>query len=106
MGESRFEARVIKNLREMFPGCVILKNDSGYLQGIPDRVIFYNDCWAMLEFKASANAPARPNQPYYVDKLNEMSFAAFIYPENEEEVLRALQHALEPCGKSRLPRRQ
>jgi hypothetical protein len=106
MGESRFEAKVIKTLREMFPGCVILKNDSSNLQGIPDRVIFYNDRWAMLEFKASAKAPSRPNQPYYVDKLNEMSFAAFIYPENEEEVLCALQLALEPCGNSRLPRRQ
>lgn len=105
MPESRFEARVLKTLRQLFPGCVILKNHSGYTQGIPDRVIFYGDRWAMLEFKASAKAPSRPNQPYYVKKMNEMSFAAFIYPENEEEVIRALQLALEPRGNSRLPRR-
>jgi hypothetical protein len=80
----------------MFPGCVILKNDSSYMQGILDRTILYGDRWAMLEVKRSANASNRPNQQYYVDKLNQMSFAAFISPENEEEILRGLQQTFDP----------
>lgn len=77
----------------MFPGCIVLKNDPNYLQGIPDLVIFFMDNWAMLEVKKSENATHRPNQDYYVHKLDGMSFARFIYPENEEEVLHELQQS-------------
>jgi hypothetical protein len=91
MTESRYQSELIKKLRLLFPDCVILKNDPGYLQGIPDLVIFYEDRYAFLEVKASERAPSQPNQDYYVRKLDGMSFAAFVYPSNEEEVLRALQ---------------
>ncbi len=77
----------------MFPGCEVLKNDSQYRQGILDLTIFHGPFWAMLEVKASASARERPNQSFYVQRMNGMSFAAFIYPENEEEVLTALQEA-------------
>ena len=108
MLENKYQAKLIKKLQVMFPDCVVLKNDSGYLQGIPDLVILYQDKWAMLEAKADENAPMRPNQPYYVRVLNEMSFAAFIYPSNEEEVLSALQRSFETrsSGRTRLPKRQ
>lgn len=96
MNERTYQAQLIKKLRNMFPGCVILKNDESYLQGIPDLIILFGECWAVLEVKVRENSPLRPNQGYYVDLLNEMSFAAFIYPENEEEVLDALQQAFEP----------
>jgi len=82
----------------MFPGCVLLKNDSGYRQGIPDWTLFWGPYWAMLEIKDSATANTQPNQPYYVRKMNEMGFAAFIYPEIEEEVLAALQQAFASRG--------
>lgn len=94
MSESAFQTRLIKKLRRMFPGCVILKNDSGYLQGIPDLVIFYENRYAFLEVKASESAPFQVNQPYYLDLLNGMSFARAIYPSNEKEVLDALTRAL------------
>ena len=94
MTEARYQSELIKKLRLLFPGCVILKNDPGYLQGIPDLVIFNGDRYAFLEVKASEDAPVQVNQPYYVELLNNMSFAAFIYPSNEEEVLSALQRAL------------
>lgn len=93
MLERDYQAQLIERLRLLLPGCFILKNDSEYLQGVPDLLVLYRDRWAMLEVKPSAGARVRPNQAYYVDMLNEMSFAAFIYPENEEDVLRELQHA-------------
>jgi hypothetical protein len=96
MTEAQYQTKLIKKLGLLFPDCVILKNDPGYLQGVPDLVIFYGDRYAFLEVKASERARAQPNQDYYVRKLNEMSFAAFIYPSNEEDVLCALQRAL--CG--------
>lgn len=93
MLESTYQARLIKKLRRLFPGCVVLKNDTEYLQGIPDLLILWGRCWAALEVKPRANAPHQPNQDYYVDYLDDMSFAAFIYPENEEDVLSDLQSA-------------
>lgn len=96
MLERDYQARLIKKLRAMFPDCVILKNDTDYMQGIPDLTILYRDKWAMLEVKAYEDAPFQPNQEYYIDLLNDMSFAASIYPEIEEEVLRELQLAFEP----------
>lgn len=90
MLESKFQSNLIKEIKDRFPGCVVLKNDSSYLQGIPDLSIFYREHWAMLEVKQSANANHRPNQDYYVNQLNGMSFAKFIYPENKEEVMHEL----------------
>lgn len=94
MAESRFQASLIKKLKRMFPGCVILKNDSSYLQGICDLTILWGPNWAWLEVKDSERSPVQPNQQYYVDLGYEMSYAAFIYPSNEEQVLDELQQAL------------
>jgi hypothetical protein len=91
--ENDFQSKLIKKLKRMFPGCEILKNDANLRQGILDLTIFWQDKWAMLEVKASKNAPEQPNQDWFVRHFNEMSFAAFIFPENEEEVLAALQEA-------------
>jgi hypothetical protein len=93
MKEAEYQARLIKKIRSIFPGCTILKNDPASLQGVPDLSIFYRDRWAMLEVKVSADAKVRPNQEHHVAEFNEMSFAAFIYPENEKEVMRELQFA-------------
>lgn len=93
MLERKFQSKIISELKELFPGCVILKNDANYLQGIPDILILYEDHWAMLETKKSEKEHKQPNQEYYVDKLNRMSFSKFIYPENKEEVFYELQRA-------------
>lgn len=92
MLESKFQANLIKEIKNKFPGCIVLKNDSSYLQGVPDLSVFYGDRWAMLEAKKSANASHQPNQDYYVGRANEMSFSRFIFPENKEEVLDELTH--------------
>ena len=89
--ESGFQDRLIDELHDMFPGCLVLKQDA--FQGIPDLLILYNDRWASLECKKSSRAEHQPNQDYYVDLMNEMSFSRFIYPENKEEVLYELQQA-------------
>ena len=105
MRESVYQARLIKKLRRLFPGCLILKNDPNYIQGIPDLLILWGGRWAFLEDKSSQNAPIQPNQEYWIDYLNEMWFAAFIYPENEAEILDALQQALKSSGNPRVPQR-
>lgn len=91
MLESKFQAELIKDLKNLFPGCIITKNDCNYIQGFPDLTILYKDKWAVLECKKKENAKRRPNQDYYVGILNQMSFSRFIYPENKEEVLHELQ---------------
>lgn len=93
MAEGVYQRSVIRKLERMFDGCMILKNDSGYRQGVPDLIVLYGPYWAMLEVKASRASRFQPNQEYYLDILNDMSFAACIYPENEDEVLGALQQA-------------
>lgn len=92
--ERDFQRNLIKELKDIFVGCIIMKNDSSYIQGIPDLLILYKDKWAALEVKKSATASHRPNQEYYVDKMDEMSYASFIYPENKEVVLDELQQTL------------
>lgn len=89
--ESEFQKNLKKELKGMFPGCIITKLDSGDIQGIPDLLILYKDKWATLENKRSGKATKRPNQDYYVDKMNEMSFSRFIYPENKDMVLDELK---------------
>lgn len=93
MVESKFQAGLIKELKERFDGCVVLKNDAGYLMGIPDLLVLYEDKWAALECKKDCKAKHQPGQDYYVEKLDEMSYARFIYPENKKEVLDELEHA-------------
>lgn len=95
MLESRFQANLIKKLKQRFPGCIVMKNDAGYIQGIPDLLVLYKDKWASLECKKNANARHRPNQDYYVAQMNDMSFSSFIFPENEAEVLDELAHKFE-----------
>lgn len=83
--ERNFQRKLIKEIKEMLPGSFVAKVD--FLQGIPDLLILYGKQWAMLEVKRSAKARRQPNQEYYVDILNRMSFCRFIYPENKKEVL-------------------
>jgi len=89
--ESKFQKELMDEIRERYPGCVILKNDSSYIQGFPDWTILYKDRWAVLEAKRDRGAKKQPNQEYYVNKLDEMSFSSFVYPENKDEVLEDLE---------------
>lgn len=106
MLESKFQSELNNELRQMFPGCVILKNDSGYIQGFPDWLILFENMWAAYECKRSAKAKQQPNQDYYVDLLDGMSLAAFVYPENKEQFLDAIHAAFRAGRSSRIPQRQ
>ena len=84
---------MIKELKKLFPGCIVLKNDPNYIQGMPDLTVLWHNKWATLEVKKTERSPHQPNQDYYVDLMMQMSFSAFIYPENKQEVLYELQNA-------------
>lgn len=96
MLESEFQHKVIKRLKKMYPDCMVLKNDSSYIQGVPDLIVLVKDKWASLEVKISANAKHQPNQDFYVDKMNRMSYSAFINPDNEEEIFNEIQQTFGP----------
>ena len=93
--EKDFQKSLIDELKQRFKGCIVMKLDSGYIQGIPDLIVLYRDKWAALECKRDLYSPRQPNQEYYVSLLDEMSFSRFIFPENREEVLNELQQAFE-----------
>lgn len=92
--EADYKPQLHDKIRELFPGCVILFNDAEHQQGIPDTLVLYREKWAMLEVKRTTptrKSDFRPNQPWWIEMLNEMSYAACVYPENEKEVLDDLQ---------------
>lgn len=90
MAENKFKTKLIEEIEDLFPGCIVTHLDPNEIQGIPDLLILYRNKWAVLEGKDYATARHQPNQDYYVDLMDNMSFAAFIYPENKDEVLDAL----------------
>jgi len=104
MLESKFKTELIKDLKHLLIGCIILHNDPNEIQGIPDLTVLYKKNWACLEGKRNAKSPCQPNQEYYVDELNKLSFARFIYPENKEEVLDELLQAFGVRRPARIPK--
>jgi hypothetical protein len=100
--EADYQAGLIQRLEDLFPGCIVLKNDPNWRQGMPDLMILWGSAWAALEVKSSATSREQPNQRFYVDHMNGMSFAAFIYPGNEGEVLHELQLAFEAIRDARV----
>lgn len=102
--ESAFQKGLIDDLKKRFPGCMVLKNDPNYIQGIPDLLVLYEGRWAALECKKAKQASHQPNQDYYVERMNEMSFSRFIYPENKENILDELQQSFQSCRPARFSR--
>ena len=98
MRESQYQKELIDKIRELLPECVVIKNPTDYIQGLPDLLVLYKHMWAMLEVKPYETAAHQPNQDYYVQLFDDMSFAAFIFPENEEQVLYDLQQAFGVSG--------
>jgi hypothetical protein len=91
--ESKFQLNLIKEIEELFPGCIILRIDPNQIQGFPDLLILFHHMWATLECKRSIFERYQPNQKYYIELLDNMSFSSMICPENKEAVLYELQRA-------------
>lgn len=91
--ESGFQDKLVKELKETFPGCMTFKMEQ--IQGIPDLLVLYKDKWATLECKQFARAKKQPNQEYYVGLMNDMSFSRFVCPENKDQVLNELRDVFE-----------
>ena len=51
---------IMKELKKRFPGCIVLKNDPDYKQGVPDLLILYTNKWK-----------SHPVQTYLCSKRNE-----------------------------------
>lgn len=100
--ESIFKRRLIARIKELYPGAIILKNDANHIQGFPDQLILYDDRWAAFEAKKDRSSPYQTNQEYWVKTLNDMSFARFVYPQNQEAFLDELQQALRPSRRARI----
>lgn len=87
MNETKYRSQLENEIRLLLPDCFIMRNDPKIIQGIPDIIVLNGRCWAMLEIKVSEDAPVQANQPYYIELFGQMSFSAFIYPENQWEIL-------------------
>lgn len=106
MNEARFQSEVIDDLEEMFPGCIVIRLDprfvdfymdgDRYCQGVMDLLVMFGGRVATLEVKASLDAKRQPNQGYFIERFDRVAFAAFICPENKEEVLDGMATALRP----------
>lgn len=102
MKENKFQSGLIKKIKKNFPDSIVLKTNPNYIQGIPDLIILYSDKWVALECKRSEKAHHQPNQEYYISKMNSMSYASFVYPENERRVLDEMESALRGSRRSRI----
>jgi hypothetical protein len=102
MNEAEYQAKLIRKIRDTIPGSIVIKNDSSLMPGIPDLLVLYEDRWAMLEVKMSNDSSYQPNQDYYIDLFSQMSYASFIFPEIEEEVLYDLQFSFGLVREARL----
>lgn len=90
--ESKFKGELYKEIRERLPGSEVIPNDAGYIQGFPDAtVLFPNGRYFLLEGKKEEKSKRQPNQDYYVNESPLRDNAAFVSPENKEEVLTELE---------------
>lgn len=98
-GKNGFQSVVKNRLKKEFPQCEVHKLNPTEIQGSPDLVILCPITWATLEVKKTKKANKQPNQEFYVEKHNNMSFSSFINPENENEIFSRLHDHVESFNK-------
>ena len=92
MSEATFRTKWLNKFKKLSPDIFIEFADPKRKNGIPDVIIFYKKKYARLETKRSKNASKRLHQQYYIDYFNSQGiYAAFLTPENQEEVYNALR---------------
>ena len=88
--ENKFKDKIKKRLN-LFPNSYHFTKEAVSLRVIPDIIGCSNGKFFALEVKASRNSNKTEMQKHILEKIKRAgSFASFIYPENEEEVLTAL----------------
>jgi len=100
-GRNGYQSVVKKKLKEEFPNCKVHRLDPNDIQGSPDLLLLCPSTWATLETKGYKKAKQQPNQPYYVNLHNDMSFSSFIFPENEKEVFDRLHEHIDNFNKGK-----
>lgn len=88
--ESEFQSKLVKELQELIPDCLVLVKPGFYIGGFPDLMVLYKNQWVALECKRKKPTRAddyEPNQEWWLAQLDEMGFASVIYPENRKEIL-------------------
>lgn len=90
MAERQFQAKLIRELRDL--GFTVWKNQQNATTelGRPDLIVLKGVFWGCLEVKKDRLASHRPFQDAKVSTYDKMSFARFIYPENKDEIIEEL----------------
>ena len=71
MLENKFKTKPIKEIRERLPGAIVLHINPPP-QGLPDPLVLNRERWAALEGYTETNSSHRPNQDYWIEKMNGM----------------------------------
>lgn len=92
MRESEFRTKFLHDFKKLSPDIIIEFANANRRNGIPDVIIFYKKKHARLETKKSKDASKRQLQEYYIEYFNKQGiYAAFLMPENKEEVFNELR---------------
>lgn len=95
MKENEFQMKLKKKIKKAVPGSVVLKNSPNDILGIPDlTVLGPNGKYAILECKRASDSNIQALQDYYVEKFNKSSYATFVSPANQKEVIEDLKRIL------------
>ena len=90
MLEKNFQSKIIKYLKAK--GCVVIKyqQNATTQASIPDVIFLKDGFWGAIEVKKNKTARFRPGQKEMVAKMNDMSWAKVVYPENWSETQKEL----------------
>lgn len=84
--ESAFQSDLLRWLR--LKGCFVIKLQAGpgVPIGTPDILFAHNGFYGFIEVKLNKRSRLQPGQKEMVKKLNDMSYAKIVYPENFSEL--------------------
>ena len=84
--ESDFQADLIRWLKSK--GCFVIKHQAG--PGVPagtaDLSFYKEGFYGFIEVKLRKNSKHQPGQDPFIKKMNEWSYARFLWPEAFEEL--------------------
>ncbi len=92
--EQNLQTQILRWLRSK--GCFVMKIQAspGVPQGTADIFFCKDGFYGFLEVKASKSAKKQPHQAEFIEKMDEWSFARFVWPENWPKVKFLLESML------------